>query len=72
MKDWLWETLSINYIFIIHFYERSFLMKTKLSKGMLMSALICGAIVPVLCGGTSAYAAEAETNDALNSFRKLQ
>ena len=43
-------------------------MKTKLSKGMLMSALICGAIVPVLCGGTSAYAAEAETNDALNSF----
>ena len=33
-------------------------MKTKMSKGMLMTALICGTIVPALFGGASAYAAE--------------
>jgi iron complex outermembrane receptor protein len=36
-------------------------------KGMLMAALICGTIVPVLFGGTSAYAAEAE-EEALATF----
>ena len=41
-------------------------MKTKMSKSMLMTALICGTIVPVLCGGASVYAAEAE--DSLSSF----
>ena len=40
----------------------------KLSKGMLMTALICGSIVPVLCGGVSVYAAEAKAEDALSSF----
>jgi len=40
----------------------------KLSKGMLMTALICGSMVPVLCGGTSVYAAEANEEDALSSF----
>lgn len=35
-------------------------------KGMLMAALICGTIVPVLFGGASAYAAEAEED--LSSF----
>ena len=35
-------------------------------KGMLMAALICGTIVPVLFGGTSAYAAEAD--ESLSSF----
>lgn len=41
----------------------------KLSKGMLMAALICGSIVPVLCGGTSVYAAEADAADeALSAF----
>ncbi|MBR1600313.1 MAG: TonB-dependent receptor, partial [Alphaproteobacteria bacterium] len=39
-----------------------------LSKGMLMTALICGSIVPVLCGGTSVFAAEANAEDALSSF----
>lgn len=43
-------------------------MKTKLSKGMLMAALICGTIVPALYGGASVYAAEADTADALSSF----
>jgi len=43
-------------------------MKTKLSKSMLMTALICGSIVPVLCGGASVYAAEAAAEDALSSF----
>ena len=44
-------------------------MKTKMSKGMLMAALICGTVVPVLCGGTSAYAAEDEAIDeALKGF----
>ena len=37
-------------------------------KGMLMAALICGTIVPVLFGGTSAYAAEAEEEAALQAF----
>ena len=38
-------------------------------KGMLMAALICGTIVPVLFGGTSAYAAEKEAEkDALSAF----
>ena len=38
-------------------------------KGMLMAALICGTIVPVLFGGTSAYAAEAEAIDeGLSAF----
>ena len=41
-------------------------MKTKLSKGMLMTALICGTIVPVLLGSASVYAAEEE--DTLGSF----
>lgn len=36
-------------------------------KGMLMAALICGTIVPVLFGGTSAYAAEAK-EEALSAF----
>lgn len=36
-------------------------------KGMLMAALICGTIVPVLFGGASAYAAEAE-EEALATF----
>ena len=40
----------------------------KVSKGMLMTALICGTFVPVLYGGASVYAAEAEAEDALNSF----
>ena len=40
----------------------------KLSKGMLMTALICGSIVPMLCGGASVYAAEAKAEDALSSF----
>ena len=35
-------------------------------KGMLMAALICGTIVPVLFGGTSVYAAEAD--DELSAF----
>ena len=35
-------------------------------KGMLMAALICGTIVPVLFGGASVYAEEADEN--LNSF----
>ena len=35
-------------------------------KGMLMAALICGTIVPVLFGGTSAYAAEPD--ESLSSF----
>ncbi|MBQ7417853.1 MAG: TonB-dependent receptor, partial [Acidaminococcaceae bacterium] len=39
----------------------------KLSKGMLMTALICGSIVPVLCGGASVYAAETE-DEALSAF----
>ena len=43
-------------------------MKTKMTKGMLMTALICGSIVPVLCGGVSVYAAEAAAEDALSSF----
>ena len=43
-------------------------MKTKLSKSMLMTALICGSIVPVLYGGASVYAAEAAVEDALSSF----
>ena len=42
-------------------------MEKKLSKGMLMAALICGSVVPVLLGGASVYAAEAE-DDALGSF----
>ncbi|MBR1590605.1 MAG: TonB-dependent receptor [Acidaminococcaceae bacterium] len=42
-------------------------MEKKLSKGMLMAALICGSVVPVLLGGASVYAAEAE-DDALSSF----
>ncbi len=38
-------------------------------KGMLMAALICGTIVPVLFGGTSAYAAEKKAEeDALATF----
>lgn len=38
-------------------------------KGMLMAALICGTIVPVLFGGTSAYAAENDAVDeALQAF----
>ena len=37
-------------------------------KGMLIAALICGTIVPVLFGGTSAYAAEAEEDAALQAF----
>ena len=37
-------------------------------KGMLMAALICGTIVPVLFGGASAYAAEAEAEEALATF----
>lgn len=43
-------------------------MKTKMSKSMLMTALICGSIVPVLYGGASVYAAEAAAEDALSSF----
>lgn len=44
-------------------------MKTKMSKGMLMTALICGTIVPALFGGASAYAAEKdEVDEALSSF----
>ena len=44
-------------------------MKTKMSKGMLMAALICGTIVPALCGSASAYAAEKEeVDEALSSF----
>lgn len=43
-------------------------MKTKMTKGMLITALICGSIVPVLCGGASVYAAEVEAEDALSSF----
>ena len=44
-------------------------MKTKLSKSMLMTALICGTIVPALFGGASAYAAEKdEVDEALSSF----
>ena len=42
-------------------------MEKKLSKGMLMAALICGSVVPVLLGGANVYAAEAE-DDALSSF----
>ena len=43
-------------------------MKTS-RKGMLMAALICGTIVPVLFGGSSAYAAEKDAVDeALSSF----
>lgn len=38
-------------------------------KGMLMAALICGTIVPVLFGGASAYAEEKKAEeDALNAF----
>ena len=38
-------------------------------KGMLMAALICGTIAPVLWGGASVYAAEAEAIDeALSAF----
>ena len=38
-------------------------------KGMLMAALICGTIVPVLFGGSSAYAAEKDAVDeALQAF----
>ena len=38
-------------------------------KGMLMAALICGTIVPVLFGGTSVYAAEKDAVDeALQAF----
>lgn len=38
-------------------------------KGFLMAALICGTIVPVLFGGTSVYAAEADAADeALQAF----
>ncbi|MBR1590022.1 MAG: TonB-dependent receptor [Acidaminococcaceae bacterium] len=36
-------------------------------KGLLMAALICGTIVPVLFGGTSVYAAEAD-DEALSAF----
>ena len=36
-------------------------------KGMLMAALICGTILPVLFGGASAYAAEAE-EESLTTF----
>ena len=43
-------------------------MKTKMTKGMLMTALICGTIVPALFGGASVYAAEVENADALSSF----
>ena len=43
-------------------------MKTKLPKSMLMTALICGTIIPVLYGGASVYAAEAEPEAVLNSF----
>ena len=43
-------------------------MKTEMTKGMLMTALICGTIVPALFGGASAYAAEVDTADALSSF----
>ncbi len=38
-------------------------------KGMLMAALICGTIVPVLFGGTRAYAAEAEEEDVNAALR---
>lgn len=39
-------------------------------KGMLMAALICGTIVPVLFGGTSVYAEEKKTDadESLSSF----
>ena len=39
----------------------------KLSKGMLMTALICGFIVPVFFGGAVVYAAEKE-DEALSAF----
>ncbi len=42
-------------------------MKTKLSKSMLMTALICGTIVPVLCGSASVYAEEAK-EEAMSAF----
>ena len=42
-------------------------MKTKLSKGMLMTALICGSIVPAM-GGTTVFAEEVNTVDALSTF----
>lgn len=43
-------------------------MKTKMSKSLLMTALICGTIVPVMCGGASVYAEKAKADDALNTF----
>lgn len=44
-------------------------METKLSKGMLMSALICGTIAPVVFSGASVYAAEKdEVDEALKGF----
>lgn len=42
-------------------------MENKSRKGLLMAALICGTIVPVLFGGTSVYAAESE-DEALTAF----
>ena len=59
------ERLAVGKIFNKYFL-RSVIMK-KLSKGMLMTALICGSIVPVLCGGASVYAAETE-DEALSAF----
>ena len=42
-------------------------MKTKMSKSMLITALICGTMVPVLFGGASVFAAEAD-EETLSSF----
>ena len=50
------ERLAVGKVFN-KLFLRSVIMK-KLSKSMLMTALICGTIVPVLCGGASVYAAE--------------
>lgn len=43
-------------------------MKTKMSKSMLITALICGSIVPVLFSSASVYAADVKEESGLSAF----